>query len=109
MNGKGYTGRVWILGVGKSNCFIGRRNTFGRQVAIMGEMGVVILFACIVHLFLLSPFVLGAPDAYKVLGVRRGASEDDIKRAYRKLAIQFHPDKVRSSYIRPPTMTMTLA
>ncbi len=32
-------------------------------------------------------------DYYDILGVPRGANDDEIKRAYRKLALQYHPDR----------------
>lgn len=32
-------------------------------------------------------------DWYKILGVSKTASISDIKRAYKKLALQWHPDK----------------
>ena len=35
-------------------------------------------------------------DPYKVLGVARHASQEDVKKAFRKLALECHPDRCES-------------
>ncbi|XP_048874623.1 dnaJ homolog subfamily B member 5 isoform X1 [Brienomyrus brachyistius] len=53
---------------------------------IMGQAKVVPEVHC------LSIKAMGK-DYYKTLGIQSGANEDEIKKAYRKMALKFHPDK----------------
>ncbi|EJW79184.1 chaperone DnaJ, partial [Wuchereria bancrofti] len=47
--------------------------------------------AFILHLFMF--FVNAARDYYEILGVKRDASTAQIKKAFRNLALKYHPDR----------------
>lgn len=41
-----------------------------------------------------SMFVADVDSAYKILEIERDATNEEVKKAYRKMAVKFHPDKV---------------
>ncbi|XP_028256609.1 dnaJ homolog subfamily B member 9-like [Parambassis ranga] len=46
-----------------------------------------------VHVLLISEFILAKRDYYDILGVPRDATERQIKKAFHKLALKYHPDR----------------
>lgn len=52
-----------------------------------------ILLLSIVMICLLPLLALCGEDYYQILGLKRGATEGQIKKAFKKMAIKYHPDK----------------
>ncbi|XP_060067328.1 dnaJ homolog subfamily B member 11-like [Ylistrum balloti] len=57
----------------------------------MASLAAWSLFA--LNIFLLFLQIMGGRDFYNILGLRKSATKNEIKKAYRKLAKEMHPDK----------------
>lgn len=47
----------------------------------------------LIYFLLLLAAVLAAQDYYSLLGVKRNANDAELKKAFKKLSLKYHPDK----------------
>ena len=57
------------------------------KIHIFKSIYIILIF------FLLLPNIFCGEDYYKLLGVKRSASKSEIRRAFKKLSLKYHPDK----------------
>jgi hypothetical protein len=56
------------------------------------NINAVLTLLAIVNLLLVAA-IEAAEDYYKILGIKRNAKDREIKKAFRKLALKYHPDR----------------
>ncbi|CAM9990439.1 unnamed protein product [Ectocarpus sp. 12 AP-2014] len=71
----------------------GSGGTSTKKSAVCGSWVGRLQWSCFLALAGLVVLVSGQKDLYEVLGLGRGASSSEIKKAYRQLSLKYHPDK----------------
>lgn len=65
----------------------------GHSVAMAAVQSVLMFAVCVL---VITELILAKKDYYDILGVPKGATERQIKKAFHRLAMKFHPDKNKS-------------
>lgn len=78
-----------LFGLGKADGFLGKQEIHVIQ-SISGYLGI----SDVDYQSVLNMFHDNIKSAYKVLEIDPDVSDDEVKKAFRKMAVRFHPDKV---------------
>lgn len=92
-----YTPTRWIVGV---NAVLQYWCEFSQQMKccfLLTDMATAhSVFTMAVSILLVAELILAEKDYYEILGVPKDAFDRQIKKAFHKLAMRFHPDKNKS-------------
>lgn len=64
------------------------------ELTLIAQIGVRLGISSADYESIKSMFIKNTDSAYKILEISPDASDEDIKKAYRKMALKYHPDKV---------------
>lgn len=78
-----------LFGLASSDGTVGQE-----ELAVLEQISTLIGIAGADFMSIKAMFVKDAESAYKILEIGKDASDEEVKKAYRKMAMKFHPDKV---------------